>query len=405
MTDRDVVVVSAVRTPFGRFGGPMKDIPIEELGALVMREVMRRVSLPPDTVEEIYVGNALSAQAYPPSVVGRQAALKAGFPDHIFALTMDAACTSSLVACRLGYRAIKLGECETALAVGVESQSRTGLIIPYHVRWGTKYGHVVASDFYAGLVYPGFKPASADTADVALEYHEGRAEQDQWAYTSQMRYAQALKDGKFNIGGELMSVEVPQKKGPSIVVDRDEQPRPDTTLEKLAKLDTVFGSSTVTAGNAPGMNDGASAVLLMSRNKAQELGLQIMGKIIACGGHAGKPKYMAAAPGFNMQWLLKKAGMTIDDMDLIEINEAFAAMALIGTRILAEGNDKKMNALREKTNVNGGAVAIGHPVGASGCRLLMTALYELRRRGGGKAIISLCGGLALSEAMIVEVEK
>ncbi len=403
MMDRDVVIVSTVRTPFGRCGGPMKDIPLEELGALVMKAVMRRVDLPLDIVEEIYVGNALAAQAYPPSVVGRQMALKAGFPDHIFAVTLDAACTSSLVASRLGYRAIKLGECETVLAVGAESQSRTGLIIPYHVRWGTKYGNVVANDFYAGLVYPGFKPASADTADVALEYGEGREEQDHWAYISQMRYAQALKEGKFKVGAELMSVAVPQKKGSPIVIDRDEQPRPDTTIEKLANLDTVFGSSTVTAGNAPGMNDGASAVLLMSRKKAEELGLEILGKVVACGGYASKPKYMAAAPGFNIQWLLKKAGMTIDDMDLIEINEAFAAMALIGTRILADGDEKKLNSLREITNVNGGAVAIGHPVGASGCRLLMTALRELKRRGGGKGVVSLCGGLALSEAMIVEV--
>ncbi len=401
--DRDVVIVSAVRTPFGRFGGPMKDIPIQELGALPMKEAMRRVNVPLDVVGEIYAGNAISLESYPPSVVGRQIALKAGFPDHIFSVTIDSACTSSLVASRMSYRAIKLGECDAAMAVGAESQSRTGLVLPYGVRWGTKYGSVVANDFYDGLIYPGFKSASADTADVALEYGEGREEQDKWAYTSQMRYEQAFKEGKFKIGEELMSVQIPQKKGPPIVIEKDEQPRADTTIEKLAKLDTVFGSLTVTAGNAPGMNDGASAILFMERKKAEEMGLEILGRVVDCGGYASKPKYMAAAPGFNMQWLLKKAGLTADDMDVIEINEAFAAMALIGTRILADGNQKKLESLREKTNVNGGAVAIGHPVGASGCRLLMTAMYELRRRGGGKAIVSLCGGLALSEAMIVEV--
>ena len=218
-----------------------------------------------------------------------------------------------------------------------------------------------------------------------------------------MRYAQALKEGKFEVGGELMSVEVPQKKGPPIVLTKDEQPRADTTLDKLAKLEPVYGSLTVTAGNAPGLNDGASAVLLMSRAKAAELGLEVLGKIVACGGYSSKPKYMAAAPGYNIQWLLKRAGMTVDDINLIEINEAFAAMALIGTRILADGDEKKLKSLREKTNVNGGAVAIGHPVGASGCRLLMTVLNELKRRGGGRGVVSLCGGLALSEAMIVEV--
>jgi acetyl-CoA C-acetyltransferase len=258
-------------------------------------------------------------------------------------------------------------------------------------------------DWYYGLVYPGFKAASADTGDVALEYGEGREEQDKWGYLSQMRYAQALKEGKFQIGDELMSVEVAQKKGGPIIVDKDEQPRPDTSLEKLAKLNTVYGSLTVTAGNAPGLNDGASAVLLMSRKKAEDLGLEILGKIVACGGYSSQPRYMAAAPGFNIQWLLKRAGMTIDDMNLLEINEAFAAMALIGTRILAEGDEKKLESLRARTNVNGGAVAIGHPVGASGCRLLMTVLKELKRRGGGRGVVSLCGGLALSEAMIVEV--
>ena len=403
MIDHDVVVVSSVRTPFGKFGGALKDISLEELGATVMREVMHRVNLPFDGVEEIYLGNATSIESSTPSVVGRQMALKAGFPEHIFSLTMDAACTSSLVAARLAYRAIKLGECETVLAVGAESMSRTGLVIPYQVRWGTRIGNVVAGDWYSGLVYPGFKAASADTGDVALEYGEGREEQDKWAYKSQMCYAKALKEGKFYVGGELMSVEVPQKKGLPIVVDKDEQPRPDTTLEKLTRLQTVYGSPTVTAGNAPGLNDGASAVLVMSRNKAEKLGLETMGRIVKCGGYASKPREMAAAPGFIIKYLLDRAKMTIDDMDLIEINEAFAAMALIGTRIAAEGDGKKLESIRERTNVNGGAVAIGHPVGASGCRLLMTILRELKRRGGGKGIISICGGLGLAEAMIVEV--
>lgn len=399
----DVVIVSAVRTPFGKFGGPMREIPIQELGAIPMREVMRRINLSPEVVEEVYVGTAISLECYPPSVIGRQVMLKAGFPEHLFAVTIDSACTSSLVAARMCYRAIKLGEVETAIAVGVESQSRTGLLIPYNVRWGTKFGHVTATDFYDGLIYPGFKSASGDTGDVALEYGEGREEQDQWACISQARYDKAFKEGKFKVGEELMAITIPQKKGAPIVIEKDEQPRPETNMEALSKLTPVFGSLTVTAGNAPGMNDGASSVLLMSRTKAEKLGLEIMGKVVACGGYASPPRYMAAAPGHNMAWLLKKAGLTADDMDLIEINEAFAAMAVIGTRILAEGDEKKLASLRERTNVDGGAVAIGHPVGASGCRLLMHLLYELKRRGGGKGICSLCGGLALSEAMIVEV--
>jgi acetyl-CoA C-acetyltransferase len=402
--EKDVVVVSSVRTPFGRFGGALKDIPLEELGALVMQEVMHRVGLPFDTVGEIYVGIPTALEATCVFVVGRQMAIKAGFPHHIFTITLDTACTSGLVAARMGYRAIQLGECDTVLAVGAESQSRGGFILPYQLRWGgNRLGPIVANDVYSGLVLPGYKAVSADTGDVALEYGEGREEQDKWAYISQMRYAQALKEGKFAVGGELMSIEVSQKKGPPMVIDRDEQPRPETTLEKLAMLNTIYGSPTVTAGNAPGLNDGAAAVLLMSRNRAKELGLEILGKIIVCGGYAMDPRYLAAAPGFNIQGLLKRAGMTIDDMNLIEINEAFAATALVVTRILAEGDEKKLESIRERTNVNGGAVAIGHPVGATGCRLLMTILRELKRRGGGRGAVSLCGGFGLAEGMIVEV--
>ena len=401
--EREVVIVSSVRTPFGRFGGKLKDLPLEELGAYAVKEVLNRVNVSGDMIEELYMGNCNITEAEAPSVIGRQVALRAGLPDRLFSLTLDAACTSSLVGARLCYRAIKLGECDIALAAGVESMSRTGLIIPYTVRWGTKFGHVVAYDWYFGLVYPGYKAASADTGDVALEYGEGREEQDAWGYRSQMRYAEALKDGKFDIGGELMAVEVPQKKGPSLRVEKDEQPRPDTSMEKLGKLKPVYGSATVTAGNAPGLNDGASAVLIMSREKADELGLEIQAKIIAGAGFSGKPREMAAVPGFAIQNVLKRAGMTIDDIDLIQVNEAFAAMPLIATRILADGDEKKLAVLRDITNVNGDAVAIGHPVGASGCRILMTAVRELKRRGGGKAVVSLCGGLSQGEAMIVEV--
>lgn len=401
--NREVVIVSTVRTPFGRFGGALKDISIEELGAQVIKEVLRRVNLQGDMIEELYVGNCNPTEAAAPSVVGRQISLKAGLPEALFAVTLDAACTSSLVAARMAYRAIRLGECETALAVGVESMSRTGLVIPHQVRWGTRIGNVVAEDWYFGLVYPGFKSAAGDTGDVALEYGEDRQAQDEWAYMSQMRYARALSEGKYDEGQEIMAVNIHRPKGDPVRVLKDEQHRPDTTIEKLSKLNAIYGSKTVTPGNAPGLNDGASAVLLMSKDKADELGLEIQGKIIACGGYSGKPREMAAVPGLAMQNILKRANMTIDEIDLIEINEAFAAMPLIGTRILADGDEKRLEDLREKTNVNGGAIAIGHPVGASGCRILMTALRELKRRGGGKGIASICGGLSQGEVMIVEV--
>ncbi|MGD9579640.1 MAG: acetyl-CoA C-acyltransferase [Syntrophorhabdus sp.] len=402
--ERDVVIVSSVRTPFGRFGGCMKDLPLEDLGACAIREVLQRVNLPGDVVEELYLGNCnITEMPQAPSVVGRQIALRAGLPESLFSLTLDAACTSSLVAARLCYRAIKLGECETALAVGAESMSRTGLIIPHDVRWGTRFGHVTAYDWYFGLIYPGYKAASADSGDVALEYGETREEQDKWAYRSQMLYDKALREGKYDIGKELMAVEVPRKKGPPLVIKRDEQPRPDTTLEGLAALKPIYGSPTITPGNAPGVNDGASAVLIMSKAKAEQLDLEIQAKIVACTGYSGKPREMAAVPGFAMQHLLKKTNMSVDDIDLIEVNEAFAAMPLIATRILANRNDKKLMEIRDKTNVNGDAIAIGHPVGASGCRILMTTIRELHRRGGGKGMVSICGGLSQGEVMIIEV--
>jgi acetyl-CoA C-acetyltransferase len=198
-------------------------------------------------------------------------------------------------------------------------------------------------------------------------------------------------------------LESPQKKGPPIVFERDEFPKPDTTLEKLAKLPLVFGSPTVTAGNAPGLDTGASAVLIMSEAKAKEKGLKPLAKILSMVATATTPRLLAAIPGFTIQKALEKSQISLDQIDLIEINEAFAAMPLVSAKILADGDLKKMKSILEKTNVNGGAIAIGHPVGASGARILMTLIYELRRRGGGIGVASICGGLAQGEGAVVEV--
>lgn len=404
MGKNDVVVVSAVRTPFGKFGGTLKDIPSIDLGAMVIREVLQRVNVKGEEVEEIYYGTAIPVETgLETDVPARQATLKGGMPADSISLTVDRACCSSLAAVRLGFRGIKTGEIEIALGVGAENMSRTPYVAP-DIRWGKRLGHIQLIDGLFELGYKGFNPVSVDAGEVAVEYGITREDQDRWAYQSQMRYAKAFSEGKFKVGEELMKVEIPQKKVPPIIFERDEFPRPDTTLEKLSKLPLVYGSPTVTAGNAPGLDTGASAILIMSEKKAREKGLRPLAKIISTVATATTPRLIAAIPGFTIQKVLEKARFSLDQIDLIEINEAFAAMPLVSAKILAEGNSEKMRLLLEKTNVNGGAIAIGHPVGASGARILMTLIYELRRRGGGIGVASICGGLAQGEGAVVQVE-
>jgi acetyl-CoA C-acetyltransferase len=406
MEENQVVVVSAVRTPFGKFGGTLKDIPSIDLGAIVIREVLKRVNVRGEEVEETYYGAAVPGEVgLETDVPARQATLKAGMPGDSVSITLDRACCSSLAAVRFGYRAIRSGEIEIALGVGAENMSRTPLVVPPSVRWGSRLGHIELWDGLFGLGYKEFNPVSVDTGEVALEYGISREDQDRWAYGSQMKYAKAFSAGKFVIGEELMRVEIPQGKRPPIILEKDEFPKPDTTLEKLSKLPLVYGSPTVTAGNAPGLDTGASAILIMSEKKAKEKGLKPLAKIITMIATATTPRLIAAIPGFTIQKALEKARLSLDQIDLIEVNEAFAAMPLVSAKILANGDPEKVKAVLEKTNANGGAIAIGHPVGASGARILMTLIYELRRRGGGIGVASICGGLAQGEGAVVQVER
>ena len=399
-----IVIVSAVRTPFSKFDGAMRDIPSIDLGVMVMKEVIVRVGIKPEEVEEINYGSCVPAEfALEFDVPARQATLLSGFPPENISLTLDRACCSSLTALRLCIRAIKAGEVEIAMAVGSENMSRTPHLAP-GFRWGTRLGHLKLIDplFELGFQAKGFKPVSVDAGEVALEFGVTRGMQDEWALESQRRYGKAYSEGKFKIGEELMPVVIPQKKGDPIAIERDESPR-STSLEALAKLQTIYGSPTVTAGNAPPINAGASAILIMTQKKAEERGLKPLATIVTSICSATAPRYIASIPALTIQKALDAAAMTIDDMDLIEINEAFAAMPLVSTKILANGDEKKWKELREKTNVNGGAIAIGHPVGASAARITMTLAYELRRRGGGYGVAAICGGLAQGEAVILEV--
>jgi len=306
----------------------------------------------------------------------------------------------------LGARAIKLGISKTAMAVGTDNMCRQPYYVYPSFRWTGVRGNIVLEDpIRRGGNYPVpmVGPISADVGEVALEYDVSREEQDWWGYTSQMRYKKAYEEGKFK-DEMMMPLEIPQDDGPPITLDIDEQHRPDTTLEKLAKLPTVYGSPTITPGNAPGINTGAAAILFTTRENAKKYGLAPLARIITQSRAAGVPRLMATMPATAIRMALKEANMSLDQMELIEINEAFGAVVLVSTKILADGDKEKYKALLEKTNVNGGAVAIGHPVGASGARLIMALMYELRRRGGRYGIAALCGGLCQASATIIEVE-
>ncbi|MGZ6276028.1 MAG: thiolase family protein [Syntrophales bacterium] len=399
-----IVMVSAVRTPFSKFDSAMADIPSIDLGVMVMKEVIERVKVKPEEVDDISYGSCIPAEvALETDVPARQATLLAGFPADNISVSLDRACCSSLTCLRLGVRAIKAGEAEIAMAVGSENMPRTPHLAP-GLRKGARIGHIKLIDclFELGYTAKGFNPVAKDAGEVALEYGVTREMQDAWALGSQEKYAKAFAEGKFKIGEELMPVVIPQKKGDPIIIEKDESPR-KTNMEALAKLKTIYGSPTVTAGNAPPISAGASAILIMTAKKAKEKGLKPLATVVAVAASATVPREIAVIPAYTIQKALKQAGLTLDDMKLIEINEAFAVLPLVSTKILANNDEKKWKELQAKTNVNGGAIAIGHPVGASAARLMMTLAYELKRRGGGYGVAAICGGLAQGEAVIIKV--
>lgn len=406
MNASDVVIVSAVRTPFGRFDGALKTVLSMDLGVLALREVVRRINLDPKLVDEVYYGTCIPAEyAIYTNVPARQITLLAGFPESNISLTIDRACCSSMTALRLGWRAINSGAAEIVVASGAENMGNVPLIASAaKTRWGSRLGHVELEDvlFELGYSRKGFAPVATDAGHVAVEFGVSREKQDAWALSSHEKYNAAYKAGKFNVGGEIMRLEISQKKAP-IVLEKDESPRDNLNMEKMAALKSVYGSPTVTAGNAPGLNSGAAAIVIMSRSRAASLGLKALAAIEACECAAGSPKYMACVPAQTIEKMFAKTGYRIDDMSLIEINEAFAAVTLVSLKMLAKDDPAKWQALQDKSNVNGGAIAIGHPVGASGARITMTMMYELLRRGGGLGVAAICGGLSQGEALLLKV--
>ena len=397
----DVVITACARTPFGRFGGAMKDLSSLDLGVMAIREALERLNRGSDLVDELYFGTCVLAEnAMETNVLGRQAVLKAGLPAGVLSLTIDRACCSSMTALHLACRSIRSGEAAVVVAAGSENMSRAPFLAP-DMRWGRRLGPAELIDPMYALGYSGWNPVAVDAGEVALEYGVGREEQDRWALRSQERYARALEEGKLD--QEIFPVRVEGKKG-SLLIERDEQPRPDTSLEDLARLPLIYGSPTVTSGNAPGLNSGAAALILMSREKAEALGVEIMAVVKSTGSVALEPHLIAAVPAPAIEKALEGGGgINLEQVSLIEINEAFAAMPLVSSKILAGEDQAKLESLREKINVNGGAIAIGHPVGASGARLVMTLIYELQRRGGGLGVAAICGGLAQGDSTLIEV--
>ncbi|HEX3186512.1 MAG TPA: acetyl-CoA C-acetyltransferase [Pyrinomonadaceae bacterium] len=389
----EAVIISAARTPVGKFLGSLKGFTAPELGAIAVRESVKRAGIKPEEVDEVIMGCVI--QAGLGQNPARQAALRGGLSPSVAAVTVNKVCGSGLKAVMMAAQAVKLGDSEMVVAGGMESMSNAPYLMT-KAREGYRLGNgeLVDSMINDGLWCAFENYHMGCTGElVADEYSVGRSEQDEFAASSHRKAAAAIKAGKFK--DEIVAVEIPQRKGPAIIFDTDETVREDTTPEVLGKLKPAFKKEgTVTAGNAPGVNDGASAVVVTSLRRAQELGVEPMGRIVAQAVFGVEPKYVMMAPVEAVRKLFKKTGWSASEVDLVELNEAFSVAALAVTREL--GLDP------ERVNVNGGAVALGHAIGQSGSRLLTTILYELKRRNAHRGVVALCLGGGNAVAMAVE---
>src|SRR6266567_647637 len=386
------VIVDGARTPIGRFGGGFKDLPAVKLGAAAIREAVSRAGVAPDAVDYVIMGQVLQAGAG--QITARQASIEAGLPKEVPAITINKVCLSGLNAIALADQLIRAGEVEVVVAGGMESMSEAPYLVP-KARFGTRMGNaeIVDSMVHDGLWSTFTDQHMGDSSDqVNAELQISREDQDAWAARSHQRAEAAWSDGR--LADEVVPVEIPQRKGDPVVVARDEGIRPGTTAEALAALKPAFRKDgTITAGNASQISDGAAAVVVTSRAKAEELGLDPIAEIVAHGMSAERYAYLHTVPAIAMQHALKKAGKDAHDLGLVEINEAFASVALNATRMI--GVDEAI------VNVNGGAVALGHPIGASGARLVLTLAYEMRRRGVDLGAAALCGGGGQGDALII----
>jgi acetyl-CoA C-acetyltransferase len=391
----DIVLVSAVRTAVGKFGGSLASVPAEKLGAIVIEEALKRAGVSPEQVSEVIMGCVL--QAGLGQNVARQAALHAGLPKEVPAFTVNNVCGSGLKSVNLAASLIRSGEAEIVVAGGMENMSAAPYVLP-GARFGYRMndGKMVDAMVHDALWDAFYDVHMGVTAEnIAKEYGISREEQDAFAALSQQKCEAARKSGRF--ADEIVPVPVKVKKA-EVLFAEDEYPRDGVTVESIAKLRPAFlPDGTVTAANASGINDGAAAVVMMSAEKAAELGLKPMARWIAGQSAGVEPAVMGLGAGVAAKKLLERTGITLDDLTLIEANEAFASQSIASARIAG------WDACMDKVNVNGGAIALGHPVGASGCRILVTLLHELQKRGGGKGLATLCVGGGMGVSALVEV--
>jgi acetyl-CoA acyltransferase len=384
-------ILSACRTPFGKYGGSLKDVRPDDMAGLVIKEAVRRAGVDPNEIDDVMVGCANQAGEDNRNVA-RMATLLAGLPERVPATTLNRLCGSSLDAVIQASRAIMAGEADIIVAGGVESMTRAPYSLPKNVSGSALFGNLTAYDTALGWRYPNPKieamfplePMGETGENVAEQWKISREDQDAFAYESHQRAIAAQDAGRYD--EEIVPVTIPVRKGDPIVVSRDEQPRRDTSTEKLAKLGAAFRKGgSVTAGNSSSLNDGASALVVVSEAVVKKLGVTPLGRYVASGVEGLSPRCMGVGPIYAVQKILKRTGLTIKDIDLMELNEAFASQSLAVIREL--GLDPA------KVNVNGGAIAIGHPLGASGGRLVGTLLYEMRRRGLKRGIATMCIGV------------
>lgn len=390
---REVVIASAVRTAIGSFGGALKDVSAADLGALVIKEALNRAGVKGELVEEVLMGNVI--QAGLGQNVARQAVIKAGLPVEVPAMTINKVCGSGLRTVALAAQIIKAGDADIIVAGGMENMSQAPYLLKSS-RWGQRMGDgKMVDSMINDALWDAFNNyhMGVTAENIAKEWNLTREEQDEFAVSSQLKAEAAIKSGRFK--DEIVPVVIPQRKGEPKVFDTDEYPRFGATIEGMAKLKPAFiKDGTVTAANASGINDGAAAFVVMSAEKAEELGLTPLAKIVSYGQKGLDPAIMGYGPFHATKKALEVADLKVEDLDLIEANEAFAAQSL------AVAKDLKFD--MSKVNVNGGAIALGHPVGASGGRILVTLLHEMQKRDAKKGLATLCIGGGMGTALIVE---
>ena len=392
---RKSVIVSGARTPFGKFGGSLKSFTASNLGGKVIQAAVEQAGVDGNQIDEVIMGTVL--QGGQGQIPSRQAAREAGLPWEVKTETINKVCASGMRSVTLADQLIRLGDEDVIVAGGMESMSNAPYILP-DARWGNRMGDkkVVDMMVHDGLTcsFEGVHMGNYGNS-TAEEFNVSREAQDEWSYRSHQLAIKAIEEGKFK--EEIIPLEVPQRKGDPILVDTDEAPRKDTSLEKLSKLRPAFGEDgTITAGNAPGINDGACAFVVMGDDTAVELGKTPLATILGHTEVAVQAKDFPQTPGLVINKLLEKTGYKKEDIDLFEINEAFAVVSLASGEIA--GIDI------EKVNVNGGAVALGHPIGASGARIILTLIHQLKRQGGGLGIAAICSGGGQGDAILIEVK-